>query len=235
MFFLVICIATGIVWVIVFRNRTPKIENPSISDSEYIFGIDISHNQGKINWDKVKTSHHPIQFVFIRSTMGKDGKDKYFKENWEKAKANGYIRGAYHYYRPGENSTAQFNNFSSVVKLDSADFRPILDIEEESKYGEQNLRRGILNWLKMAEEKYHTKPVVYTGRAFYKRYLKGYIDDYPLWIASYSAKHKLKGIEWTFHQFTEKVIVNGINENVDGDDFNGELNDLKEMCLDHQP
>ena len=126
-----------------------RAENPSISSSEYIFGIDISHYQGKIDWSEMRTSHHPIEFVFIRSTMGINGKDKRFKENWKKAKQNNYIRGAYHYYRPNENSTKQFDNYKLQVDIEKGDFIPILDIEKESKLGREKLREGVLNWLKL--------------------------------------------------------------------------------------
>ena len=43
----------------------------------YVFGIDVSKYQGEIDWSQVGT-HHPIEFVFIRSTMGKNGKDVFF-------------------------------------------------------------------------------------------------------------------------------------------------------------
>ena len=50
-----------------------KVENIAISKSQYIFGIDISHYQGTINWNALADSHHPIKYIFIRSTMGKNG------------------------------------------------------------------------------------------------------------------------------------------------------------------
>lgn len=203
-----------------------RMENPSISSSKYIFGIDVSHYQGNINWREMRTSHHPIEYVFIRSTMGIDGKDKRFKQNWDNAKQHNYIRGAYHYYRPNENSTQQFENFSNSVKLNTGDFIPILDIEKESQFGMENLRAGVLNWLKLAEAEYGVKPMVYTGLKFYLDNLKGHIDGYPLWIAAYSGKHRVKGVVWDFHQFTEKTIVKGIRTTVDGNDFNGTLEEL---------
>ncbi len=206
-------------------------ENLSVSSSAHVFGIDISHYQGHINWKELQTSHHPIKFIFIRSTMGTDGKDHRFLENWKNAKNYKYLRGAYHYYRPNENSTLQFNNFKSVVKLQAGDFVPILDVEKESKHGKENLRKGVLNWLKLAEEAYGVKPMIYTGLAFYKDILKGHVDDYPIWIAAYSGKHRLKGTSWTFHQFTERVRVNGIKTKVDGNDFNGTLEELKAFCI----
>ena len=239
--FFVIAIVVGLIYsaksaIKVVTKHTPRLaidtpENTTISNTEYTFGIDISHYQGKINWDKVKTSSHPIEFVFIRATMGKNRKDSKYLENWNNAQKHNYVRGAYHYYRPNENSTKQFNNFKSVVRLEPGDFIPILDIEKESIFGRKNLRKGILNWLRLAEEAYGVKPMIYTGLSFYNHILKGYVDNYPIWIAAYSGKHRVKNTDWIFHQFTEKVIVNGIREYVDGNDFNGTLEDLKKMTL----
>ena len=214
-----------------YRHLKNRVENTAISNTGYTFGIDVSHYQGKINWGKVKTSSHPIEYVFIRATMGKNRKDHQFLQNWKSAKKHNYVRGAYHYYRPSENSTKQFNNFKSVVKLETGDFIPILDIEKESVFGRKNLRKGILNWLKLAEETYGVKPMIYTGLSFYNHVLKGYVDNYPIWIAAYSGKHRVKNTDWMFHQFTEKVIIKGINEYVDGNDFNGTLEDLKKITL----
>ena len=239
--FFVIAIVVGLIYsaksaIKVVTKHTPRLaidtpENTTISNTEYTFGIDISHYQGKINWDKVKTSSHPIEFVFIRATMGKNRKDSKYLENWNNAQKHNYVRGAYHYYRPNENSTKQFNSFKSVVRLEPGDFIPILDIEKESIFGRKNLRKGILNWLRLAEEAYGVKPMIYTGLSFYNHILKGYVDNYPIWIAAYSGKHRVKNTDWIFHQFTEKVIVNGIREYVDGNDFNGTLEDLKKMTL----
>jgi len=197
----------------------------------YTFGIDISHYQETVNWDKVVASTHPIHFVFMRSTMGSNSKDTQFERNWKKAGEKKYIRGAYHYYRPYENSAKQFRNYSKHVKLNAGDFPPILDIEKASPYGAENLRKGVLNWLKLAEEHYKVKPVIYTGKKFYNEYLKGHVDDYPLWIASYSKRSSLRGIDWTIHQFSDKVKINGIRGHVDGNNFKGDVNDLKEMCI----
>jgi len=210
---------------------TNRIENLLISRTSYLFGIDVSHYQGKINWPEVQESRHSINYVFIRATMGRNGRDKQFAYNWKQAQAHNYLRGAYHYYRPNESSTAQFRNYRSVVKLKSGDFVPILDVEKESKYGRDNLRKGVLNWLKLAEAEYGVKPVIYTGLKFYQHVLEGYVDDYPLWIAAYSGKRRVRNVDWTFHQFTDKVRVRGINEPVDGNDFVGKLDDLKAMCL----
>jgi len=206
-------------------------ENLKLSKSDtYAFGIDISHYNGLIDWEDLNLSQHPIKYMIFRATMGKDGVDKHFNKNWENAKKHHYLRGAYHYYRPSESSTQQFENFASVVTLNGGDVIPVLDIEEQSPYGEANLRVGILNWLKLAEAKYGAKPIIYTGLSYYNDFLKGHVDDFPLWIASYSDNSKLKTIDWKFHQFSEKMVVNGIESLVDGNYFNGSLEDLLMLC-----
>lgn len=206
-------------------------EDISISSSKYIFGIDVSHYQGLINWEEVRTSRHPIEYVFIRATMGVNGKDRHYKRNWESVKRHNYIRGAYHYYRPNENSTEQFENFRSSVKLEKGDILPVLDIEDESKFGRANLREGVLNWLKLAEEEYGVKPIIYTSLNFYKKNLEGYVEGYPLWIAAYSGKNRLWNVEWTFHQFTDNLRVKGIKTSVDGNDFKGDESSLDSLRI----
>lgn len=209
------------------RNlKQSVVENLAIHQGNYIFGIDISHYNGIIDWSLVKTSQHPIKFVFVRATMGKDGVDKRYRQNIQAAEDEGYIVGTYHYYRPNENSTEQFNHFKKHAVMKKGHLLPVLDIEEESRFGKENLRKGIQNWLNLAEQEYGVKPIIYTGRVFYRQNLQGYFNDYPLWIASYAPKSKLQGINWDFHQFSERVRVKGIDGFVDGNDFNGELQDL---------
>ena len=128
-------------------KHTPRLaidtpENTAISNTEHTFGIDISHYQGKINWDKVKTSSHPIEYVFVRATMGKNRKDSKFLENWKNAQKHNYVRGAYHYYRPSENSTKQFNNFKSVVKIRNWRF-----------YTHTRYRKGKYFWKKKSKKR----------------------------------------------------------------------------------
>jgi GH25 family lysozyme M1 (1,4-beta-N-acetylmuramidase) len=229
--YLLVLFVVGIIIIsasFLFMNRG---ENTEISDSKYVFGIDISHYQGSINWSKLKTSKHPIKYIFVRATMGNNSKDSKFKNNWKNAKSNGYIRGAYHYYRPNENSTKQFNNFKNSVTLSSGDLPRVLDIERFGVFGGNNLRKGLLNWLHLAEQEYGVKPIIYTGRTFYKKHLEGYVDGYTLWIAAYSGKHRLRDIDWTFHQFTERVRINGIRGNVDGNDFKGTISHLNKLRI----
>ena len=114
-----------------FIRQNLGAENVHLVDTHYVFGLDLSHYQGNIDWCDLSDSEHPIEYVFLRATMGVDGVDLQFQENWRKAKKHQFLRGAYHYYRPHENSEKQFTNFKAQVKLEAGDFMPVLDIEEK--------------------------------------------------------------------------------------------------------
>ena len=215
-----------------FKKNTFKSENLNISNSNHLFGIDISHHNGVINWDELTKSKHPIKYVFIKATEGEKLVDRRFHHNWEKATEKGYIKGAYHFYRPDINSATQFNHFSSTVKLNKGDLLPVLDVEKSSRLGRENLIKGIRNWVNLCEQKYGVKPIIYSGRKFYSEFLKDEFSECPLWIASYSNENSIGNIDWDLHQFTEKVIIKGIPEKVDGNNFKGDLDKLKEnYCI----
>lgn len=46
-------------------------------------GIDVSHHQGKIDWQRVQAED--IHFVFIKATEGSSHKDAEFNRNWDGA------------------------------------------------------------------------------------------------------------------------------------------------------
>ena len=56
-------------------------------------GIDVSEHQANIDFQKVKKSG--INFVIMRAGIGHGRKDKYFEENYKKAKAAGLNVGAF--------------------------------------------------------------------------------------------------------------------------------------------
>ena len=58
-------------------------------------GIDVSVWQGNIDFNKVKSAG--IDFVIIRAGYGNGNKDKWFEENYRKAKAAELHIGAYWY------------------------------------------------------------------------------------------------------------------------------------------
>ena len=200
------------------------------------FGMDISHYQPKeaIDWDKLTLGADsiPLRFVIFRATMGSSA-DKYFSHFWKKAKQKNLICGAYHYYRPSENPVNQANTFINQINLQTGDLRPILDIEKlPHRTPSEQLINNLQTWLRLVEQAYGAKPIIYSYYYFYKDYLRGRFDDYPLWLANYNdVSQPSDEDKWQIWQFTENGIVNGVNVKVDLNIYNGSPAELKTLTL----
>ncbi len=209
------------------EKRISDIRNHQIltKNSDKVIGIDVSEYQGLIDWPKVDNVENtfPISFVLIRATAGNDRADIRFKKNWKEAKKHNFIRGAYHYYRPNENSLEQATLFIKTVQLKKGDLPPVLDIEKLPKHQSMDsLKVGLKRWLNKIESFYGVKPIIYSGENYYNDFLKEEFSEYPFWIANYNLFVEEIKPEWLFWQFTEKATVNGISGNVDVNIYNGD-------------
>ncbi len=190
---------------------------------DLVLGFDVSEYQGKIDWAAIDSvDHYKVHFVFVRATAGSDRVDSKFKSNWEKAKEKSLIRGAYHYYRPNENSIAQAKNFIQTVKLRKGDLPPVLDIEKlPESQSLDSLKLGLKRWLDYVEKHYKVKPIIYSGEKYYEDFLEDEFDGYTFWIANYNPWKETMDDDWNFWQFTEKGVIDGIPEKVDLNLYNG--------------
>jgi lysozyme len=199
-------------------------------------GFDVSEYQGNIDWEQ--TYHideaFELSFVFVRATAGSSKKDARFHRNWKGAKARQLICGAYHYYRPNENSLDQAQNFIQQVRLQKGDLPPVLDIEKLPKSQSiARLKIGLRRWLEVVEAHYKVKPIIYSGERYYTDFLRKEFSDYPLWIANYNFWRNTLESDWEFWQFTEKAQIAGIDGNVDLNIFKGDKSELFELGKYH--
>jgi len=200
-----------------------------------VIGIDVSEFQGKVDWEEVEIleEKYPVQFVFIRATAGNDRVDRQFKRNWDGAKENKIMRGAYHYYRPNENSIEQANLFIKTVKLKKGDLPPVLDIEKLPKNQSlDSLKKGLKRWLTKVEAHYQVRPIIYSGERYYSDFLKEEFGEYLFWIANYNFYREKIEDDWLFWQFTEKASLPGIKRRVDVNIYNGDLEQLQFITVE---
>lgn len=208
---------------------------PTYPEGYEVRGIDISHYQNRINWDKLAKASlgdEPVSFVFVKSTEGKTLCDDNFKSNFSSAKRNGLIRGAYHFFVPGIDASEQAYFFLKTAVLDPGDLPPVLDVEKKGDLTSEELRRDVKVWLDIAEQAYGVKPILYTNYDFKLKHLNTpEFDAYPYWIAHYYVNElKYKG-KWAFWQHTDCGKVSGVKGFVDCNIFNGSLEELKELTL----
>lgn len=198
-----------------------------------VYGVDVSHYQQEIDWQQVRENE--VSFAFVKATEGRTIRDKQFSNNWAGAGEAGIMRGAYHFYIPHLKPEVQAANFISTVKLTSGDLPPVLDVEVRGRKPVAQLREDLKVWLRLVEEAYGVKPILYTGYSFYIDYLDGHFDDYHLWIAHYNVTklqlEKSSRRKLAFWQHTDGGAIKGIDGIVDCNVFYGSMRELRSVCL----
>lgn len=203
-----------------------------------VHGIDVSKWQSRVDWarvKKMKVGNIKVSFVFIKATEGTWIEDPEFDKNWENARKNGVIRGAYHFFLPDVSAKDQALKFIKTVKLRSGDLPPVADVEETRGMSKAQIRQYTKEFMDILERHYKVKPILYTNKDFYKRFFQDQ-DEFQgcrLWIAHYHVSDlEMPGDEtWHFWQHSDRGNINGINEKVDFNVFNGDSTELKKLCL----
>ena len=199
-----------------------------------IHGIDISHYQGDVDWDKLEQTREgqfPVRFIFMKATEGGDYADRRFLANFDSAKAHGFIRGAYHFYNPKTDAAKQADFFINSVKLEPGDLPPVLDIEKKGK-NKEKLQQDLKLWLQKVEQHYGVKPIIYASYKFKTNYLNDPVfDSYPYWIAHYYVDSVKYQGDWKFWQHTDVGTLPGIDEKVDLNIFNGTFPELHKVLI----
>jgi lysozyme len=112
-------------------------------------GIDVSHNNGTVNWDQLAPAG--ISFAFAKASQGVHIADPQFATNWAAMKDAGVLRGAYHFIGFPQATTpqsswnddmhGQIDHFLSLMGTPQAgDLPPMLDLED----GDSPARRKAL-------------------------------------------------------------------------------------------
>ena len=216
----------------VVKKKKRKAPKPTIHENPYIqcedtcqhvHGIDLSHYQGNVFWETIGDNTR-MAYVYLKATEGGDRIDARYERNIELAHRHGLKVGSYHFFRPATDLTKQIVNFRTQCLPGEQDLIPMLDVETTGGLSEVQFCDSLFKFLGMLEEIYHQKPLVYTGRNFYNKYLLGKLDDYQLMVAMYTDDEPVLDDErdvclW---QYTGKGRINGIEGYVDKSRFMGQ-------------
>ncbi len=205
-----------------------------IPDGYEVYGIDVSHHQGKINWERLKeedSPQAPISFAYIKATEGCNHKDKRFTANWAEAKQNGFIRGAYHYFTETSSGDEQAAMFIRNVKLECGDLPPMVDIEVQPK-DKDTFITELKKFILRLEEHYGVKPIIYSYTKFHNRYLdEPFFNGYDMWIAHYYVSNPDISRDWKLWQFSDIGRMPGIKEKTDINVLNGGTEALQKLLI----
>lgn len=197
-------------------------------------GVDVSTYQQNFDW--VARKNAGVVFGIARVSNGTQIIDDYFDRNWREMKSNGILRGAYQYFRPGQDATAQANIMvDKLGRLGPGDLPAVIDVETSDGQSPAVVREKVRTWLRVVEEGTGKRPMIYTGAYFWRDEVgETGLGDYPLWIANYGADCPLvpEGWDkWTLWQYCDgnpDYCSNG--QGFDRNVFNGSMEELEALA-----
>ncbi|MBO4268030.1 MAG: glycoside hydrolase family 25 protein [Bacteroidaceae bacterium] len=189
------------------------------------YGIDVSHHQGRIDWQRVAASsavsEYPLKFVIMKATEGGTFKDPNLEENLTAAREAGFVCGVYHFFNPASSPSVQAAFFRDNVQLTAGDLVPVVDVETEVK-DVRKLQKDLSEFLGAVESFFGVKPVIYTSVKFRRRYLNApAFSQYCFWVAHYYVDEPATDLDWSFWQFSDRARIDGIYGLTDIDVFRG--------------
>jgi lysozyme len=195
-----------------------------------VYGPDVSHYQGKINWDALVASGEG--FAIAKASQGRFV-DSTFAAN-RAGSLHLPVRGAYHFGDFGTDPTAQAHLFTRTVGPIHAGDMLWLDAEDTAA----PKGAATVDWIRhfLATVQIDTglpasRVGIYTGAWWWNPHTNGSAEfaDHPLWVSGYGAKVAIptgypSALLW---QYTNKARVKGIAGGCDRSVYAGTLAQLR--------
>lgn len=190
-------------------------------------GVDVSHHQGQIDWQKVKADGYDFAILRIGyrgyGAEGALGLDREFERNVEEAVAAGLEVGVYFFAQAVDEQEAleeaefvlQHLQGHTVTLPVVYDPESILDDEArtDNVTGEQFTKNTRVFCERIRQAGY--QPMVYANMLWEAFELDlAQLSDYPLWYADYEPLPQTP-YQFAYWQYTNKGRVDGISGNVD--------------------
>lgn len=214
-------------------------------------GIDVSENDGAIDWRKVAAAGY--KFAIAKVCEGNYSDPTFNAGRVHAIRSNGMIPGGYVYLRPRPGRTGDWEARQLIRAGRAAGMwrqgtgwavRPVLDIEASewdlaTTYGRWKTKRYIKQAIRQIRRELNGhRPIIYTG-SFWREALADWPDSSgcPLWLAAYVRDpNPYIPRAWrriAIWQHSERGQVPGIRTHVDLDRYQhgGEAEFRRECCL----
>ncbi len=196
-------------------------------------GVDISNNQGAIDWAAVAGAGK--RFAFVKATEGTFFRDQYFDQNYDGCRDQQLWRGAYHFARPGRGPSGadEANYFCDYVLSQPAlqgDLY-IIDLEQDRSQPPPGTDLGayLLDWCQTTRSNTGVKPLIYSTESMLRTWQcdTEALAEYALWLASWGARWPVwHGERSPFWQYADNGRCPGVQGLCDLDRFGGAEEEL---------
>jgi lysozyme len=193
-------------------------------------GIDVSAHQGEIKWQNLK--ENGIQFSYIKATEGADFRDAQFVKNWNGARQNGIIPGAYHYFTFCSKGDLQAMHFLKNIPSSQNALPPAVDVEYggncKNRPSDEQIRQELQSFIDVVELKTQRKILIYTTLTAYFDFIKMTSSENEIWIRNTWMRPVLPGEhKWKIWQ-NEVKSFDGLVGPYDRNVFNGSSEEFAE-------
>ena len=202
-----------------------------VSSSSAVQGVDVSVYQGAFDWNAQKAAGVVWGYARIGDGLGGDSE---FAPNWSNMKAAGVLRGAYQFFEPGDDETAQANlMIQAVGTLGDGDLPCMIDVEVTGSQSGATIASKVATWISLVKAGTGKAPIIYTGPYFWDDNVGSTsFSATPLWVADYGPSCPLipnGWSDWTMWQYSDG------KGSLDHDVFNGTLAQLQALAAAPAP
>ncbi len=196
-------------------------------------GVDVSVYQGTVGWGAVRRSGR--SFAIARVSDGLTHPDSRFAANWAGMKSAGLVRGAYQFFRPGQDAVAQADLLLRAVgTLGRGDLAPVIDVEVLDGKSGAAVAQQVGKWVQHVAAATGRTPIIYTAPGFWAGLsgTSGFARE-KLWVANWGVSCPSVPAPWKafeLWQSADNARVAGISGLVDGDVFNGSIARLHDLA-----
>lgn len=202
-------------------HHNAPLEQPFLTydGGKGLCGFDLSHYQGRVDWDALSTDPN-AGFVYLKASEGSKLQDNMYATYYSEAKRVGLMVGSYHFFRGNCSAREQFENFRHAMRGRKQDLIPIIDVEVVARgVSMYQYFDRLSELLLLVEKELGRKPMIYTGQKFYNDRFVGtkFPGNYKFMIACYALDEPVlyNNDDFLIWQFTGYGKAKGVRGHID--------------------
>lgn len=210
-----------------------KKDDPWALGSSYdVRGIDLSHHNGRINYDELDS----LDFVFLKVTEGISVTDRDFSKHYRAFREKDMAVGVYHFFRFDVDGKQQARHFLNHLEGKEFQIPLVVDVEQENNpyVSREKVIARLRAFLKEVKRQTGLKPIIYTNGIGYSDFISDDFGDHTLWLSSTNSWRPAM-MDCTFWQFNMDANLSSIHHKVDLNVFRGSREEWEDYLQKHKP
>jgi lysozyme len=209
-----------------------KIDPWALGSAYDVRGIDLSHHNGRINYDELDS----LDFVFLKATEGTSWKDRAFSTHYFAFIEKDMAVGVYHFFKFDLDGKEQARHFLNHLEGKEFQIPLVVDVEQENNpiISREKVITRLRAFVKEVKRQTGLKPIIYTNGIGYSDFISDDFSDHTLWLSSTNSWRPAM-MDCTFWQFNIKADLSAITHEVDLNVFRGSRQEWQAYLKQNKP